>query len=411
MLPMAPYNTWPLHVKIFTEEAKKLWDEVQQPGLDTPLPRGFTYSVEYEGVDGKASVSAVQKSKARAGPIDVKDAQFTLSHIDKYQTILEQGIALSCSVCCKNVAGKRMSFRGSAPGPSLPLIPRGGVCKGCDKYVLWGDVIRGCYRRARGGLEKPASDEEVEEEDGEEETEEARTEDSDNDLAKQLDGLRINEQHPTRPQPPQPRPQNRSIPSMKQSRPAKQPKPQAAPKPKPKLKPRRVLYDKQNVPPSDVEDFAAEMDAIQCDTEDDDAPPSKVAPKPPLKTKRALETQNQNTKTVGVGVSKPSGDDSRLSDIDRALEGLSLFPKGKGVLSLAPESSEAMAPRSKPIAAKGVETTRPTKTKRTKRTDAFDDAGGRKPQVAKSLVREAHRPNISIFGEYELKDTEFAVVA
>jgi structure-specific endonuclease subunit SLX1 len=73
MLPIAPYNTWPLHVKLFTEEAKKLWDEVQQPGLDTPLPRGFTYSMEYEGVDGKSPVTAAQSSKPRTGPIDVKD--------------------------------------------------------------------------------------------------------------------------------------------------------------------------------------------------------------------------------------------------------------------------------------------------------------------------------------------------
>lgn len=78
MLPIAPYNTWPLHVKIFTEEAKKMWDEVQRPGLDAPLPRGFTYSVEYEGVDGKAQVTAAKSAGSRTGPIDVKDSMFLL---------------------------------------------------------------------------------------------------------------------------------------------------------------------------------------------------------------------------------------------------------------------------------------------------------------------------------------------
>ncbi|TFY67031.1 hypothetical protein EVJ58_g1893 [Rhodofomes roseus] len=29
----------------------------------------------------------------------------------------------------------------------LAMIPRGGQCRSCRTYVLWGDVIRGCYRR------------------------------------------------------------------------------------------------------------------------------------------------------------------------------------------------------------------------------------------------------------------------
>ena len=27
------------------------------------------------------------------------------------------------------------------------MVPRGGDCKSCKEYTLWGDVIRGCYRR------------------------------------------------------------------------------------------------------------------------------------------------------------------------------------------------------------------------------------------------------------------------
>lgn len=32
------------------------------------------------------------------------------------------------------------------------MIPRGGNCKGCQQYVLWGDLIKGCYRREKGGV-------------------------------------------------------------------------------------------------------------------------------------------------------------------------------------------------------------------------------------------------------------------
>lgn len=33
----------------------------------------------------------------------------------------------------------------------MGLVPRGGTCNECHQYVLWGDLIRGCYRRAEGG--------------------------------------------------------------------------------------------------------------------------------------------------------------------------------------------------------------------------------------------------------------------
>lgn len=32
-------------------------------------------------------------------------------------------------------------------------MPRGGHCPGCGKFVLWGDVIKGCYRRQFGNLD------------------------------------------------------------------------------------------------------------------------------------------------------------------------------------------------------------------------------------------------------------------
>jgi hypothetical protein len=29
------------------------------------------------------------------------------------------------------------------------MVPRGGHCKSCKEYTLWGDVVHGCYRRIR----------------------------------------------------------------------------------------------------------------------------------------------------------------------------------------------------------------------------------------------------------------------
>ena len=30
------------------------------------------------------------------------------------------------------------------------MLPRGGECPSCTEYVLWGDVIRACYRQYTG---------------------------------------------------------------------------------------------------------------------------------------------------------------------------------------------------------------------------------------------------------------------
>lgn len=51
-------------------------------------------------------------------------------------------------------------------------MPRGGECSSCRTYILWGDVIRGCYRRHAGG--KVTLEEEEEETEGEEAEAESR---------------------------------------------------------------------------------------------------------------------------------------------------------------------------------------------------------------------------------------------
>lgn len=38
-------------------------------------------------------------------------------------------------------------FTAQNGGDAAPMVPRGGNCSGCGGYILWGDVIRSCYRR------------------------------------------------------------------------------------------------------------------------------------------------------------------------------------------------------------------------------------------------------------------------
>ena len=68
MISKHPFNTWPLHVKLFTEEAVQCWKAFANIG--PPLPPGFTCSVELEGVDGKSG----HPGSGRQGPIDVDDS-------------------------------------------------------------------------------------------------------------------------------------------------------------------------------------------------------------------------------------------------------------------------------------------------------------------------------------------------
>ncbi|KAL5478424.1 SLX1 [Sanghuangporus weigelae] len=208
MLTTHPYSTWPLHVKLFTHEAVKHWaaaadsagslltrdrkTKTKLPDLDAvdlckDMPRGFTVSVELEGVDGKGQGDSRAGSGygyGRTGPIDVTDAQFTSEHLEKHTAVLANPASPTCSVCnaslsvprsteivpaledqlalalcpapaCKGtahllcLARKFLSEDMDGRGTSK-LIPRGGECPMCLGYVLWGDVIRGCYRRWGG---------------------------------------------------------------------------------------------------------------------------------------------------------------------------------------------------------------------------------------------------------------------
>lgn len=50
------------------------------------------------------------------------------------------------------------------------ILPRGGTCKSCNSYTLWGDIIRGCYRRHTGGAAVDLEDDDIEGELGQDPT-------------------------------------------------------------------------------------------------------------------------------------------------------------------------------------------------------------------------------------------------
>ncbi|KAH9851034.1 hypothetical protein C2E23DRAFT_925964 [Lenzites betulinus] len=181
MVSSHPYNTWPLGVKIFTEEVAKIWNSSAK---ETPLPEGLEVSLELEGVDGKSG----KPGSGRTAPIDVVDTVFTDAHLRKASSVFTSGSRLRCSVCNEGIPHEADSlsvtlcpaggckavthlsclsgdFLARAPTSSSNIIPRGGTCNQCHSYVLWGDVIRGCYRRHQGGvaLEQDLADEDDQE--------------------------------------------------------------------------------------------------------------------------------------------------------------------------------------------------------------------------------------------------------
>ena len=231
MIRTHPYNTWPLKVTAFTREADKVWSALS---ASHPMPPGFQYNVELEGVDGKSGHAGA----GRTGPIDVTDcmlfnslhymfdlshdlshavAEFTASHIQKAQRVANSSSQLVCAVCKGPVHNLQVvsslyhspsslpndksaqspldtglcptpncnavyhltclasSFSAALPSTSTnanlpPLIPRGGTCTSCNTYVLWGDMIKGCYRLYKGQDGTIAVlDEELTEEDEEDE--------------------------------------------------------------------------------------------------------------------------------------------------------------------------------------------------------------------------------------------------
>ncbi|KAF7790665.1 hypothetical protein EIP86_001621 [Pleurotus ostreatoroseus] len=148
-------------------------------------PAGFTFTTELEGVDGQSG----QSGSGRTAPIEVTDERFTIAHLEKVPTIsspvcsvcqepihdfaansLDYALCPSSNSLCRAVSHLKclaQDFLSNQPSTSISgdiskaLIPRGGHCRSCHDYVLWGDVIRGCYRRQKGGVVQPEEGEEA----------------------------------------------------------------------------------------------------------------------------------------------------------------------------------------------------------------------------------------------------------
>lgn len=171
MICSHPYSTWPLRVALFTEEASKAWKDASTSLIskNAVLPVGFTCTLELEGVDGQSG----KQGAGRKVPIDVTDSSFTTDHLSKWTTLLAAKQPLQCSVCRQAICTYPLDPLATAlcPTPGChavshllclsesflrltssnkQVIPRGGECSSCGSYVLWGDVIRGCYRHKRG---------------------------------------------------------------------------------------------------------------------------------------------------------------------------------------------------------------------------------------------------------------------
>jgi hypothetical protein len=185
MIASHPYVSWPLRATFFTEEALKAWNDATRT-LDLkelPLPPGFSHTVELEGVDGKSG----QRGSGRSGPIDVTDNDFTELCLRKHAELLSSTKTPSCSICSQNIdnyASEPLSialcsnprcsstshltclstrFSSQRHGHEMTnaMIPRGGNCPQCHEYTLWGDIIRGCYRRKAGSREQVAEEEDM----------------------------------------------------------------------------------------------------------------------------------------------------------------------------------------------------------------------------------------------------------
>jgi hypothetical protein len=83
MIRTPPFSFWPLHVKLFTEEASDIWQSTIARNTASSnlspadyFPPGFSWSIELEGVDGR---SGHPQGSGRTAPLDVKDGPFSPS--------------------------------------------------------------------------------------------------------------------------------------------------------------------------------------------------------------------------------------------------------------------------------------------------------------------------------------------
>ncbi|KAG5352191.1 hypothetical protein C0989_003272 [Termitomyces sp. Mn162] len=181
MISTHPYSTWPLHVKLFSDEAVAAWKAAARDSA--PMPPGFTCSIELEGVDGKSG----KVGSGRREPISVKDGTYRIPRSIppnpkqsspqnnsplpiSQKTLPYSPDALSTALCpnpsctaTSHITCLSRTFLAS-DSSSTALVPRGGKCPSCNTYTLWGDIIRGSYRRLAGKTSIEIDDDDDDEE-------------------------------------------------------------------------------------------------------------------------------------------------------------------------------------------------------------------------------------------------------
>jgi hypothetical protein len=118
MMTTAPFKRWPLHVRIFTEEAWAIWNtfdgiepvvagpkgrkKKKEPRTFEPLQELTEVTLDLGGVDGKTGrrgeeVKGVTKID---GPIDVEDTEFKEAVWGKWKRFkISSGSVGNCAIC------------------------------------------------------------------------------------------------------------------------------------------------------------------------------------------------------------------------------------------------------------------------------------------------------------------------
>ncbi|KAG8830080.1 Slx4p interacting protein [Serendipita sp. 399] len=159
-----------IHVKLFSLEALRAWNDARSGS--PPLPKGFNVTLEPEGVDGTKPLTGSRTG--RSGPIDITDGLFTAQHLSKADALRRSVASQHCTVCksridltkddpmsialCSTPSCRSVSHMTCLANQFLSqesselMVPRGGQCAECRQWNLWGDIVKGAYRRKTGGI-------------------------------------------------------------------------------------------------------------------------------------------------------------------------------------------------------------------------------------------------------------------
>ncbi|CED83043.1 structure-specific endonuclease subunit slx1 [Phaffia rhodozyma] len=202
MLSLPPWNRLPLHVRLFSSEAVRLWLD-KEPGNKSLKSKWMKFSqveIKRKGFEVVSDLAGVHGDRGLrqlgtkglddgTGLIDVDDYKFGVAHWEKYKLLSDEASISrqsACTLCplpiflsqpltyalcvssglptCLSTAHltclsshfltspeSTSSAHPVHPVEGKILIPQWGTCPGgCGWEGEWGDVVRGCWTRKRG---------------------------------------------------------------------------------------------------------------------------------------------------------------------------------------------------------------------------------------------------------------------